>query len=585
MIRLFIAVVILLPLGAIAATWWPETTTNSMSWSNTVGVVGGIPSVTTISTTLSAGSSAATINSALSACASNQVVKLSEGTYNLSAVIILAKDGVVLRGSGSNTVLVSQGGGSSAIYLGGSQTITADASISSGATYGSTSIVVSSSANLNVGGQIFFRANGATNLDWKLSGSAPPITTRGHAARVLTISGTTITFWPPCEYNFMTTEAGAGSPTVWRIPFNDTYRRIGLEDLTLVLDDAASSTDGIYVVSAYDSWVSGVTTVRPANRHYQFVYDVNCTARSNWLADIQGHAANTLGLGIEESTSFCLFEDNILQACNVVCENGYQVGNVVAYNFVTDAYQTSGGSPSQYAGIWLGHSFHTYKFLAEGNFANTVLFTDGQHGSGSHNLAFRNFLHGWSPVARETNGNCVMAARWGEYNQAFWNVLGTSNYPGGMSYQPTNSGSANGAIYFLGYYSSGNATITNAAPPVFLPNPGDNPQFVMDTKTTNHFVRHHNFDHNTFTTIDDGVSSTDGPASLYLQLKPAWMGSLPWPLIGPDVSIASEGATNSARVEITNPARERFYGRSVFTVSGTTPSRTGTGRAMKGRSR
>ena len=55
--------------------------------------------MSTIYTTLSAGSTAAQINSAIASCPSNQVVKLGPGTFNIGSFIDL-KSGVVLRGSG-----------------------------------------------------------------------------------------------------------------------------------------------------------------------------------------------------------------------------------------------------------------------------------------------------------------------------------------------------------------------------------------------------------------------------------------------------------------------------------------------------
>src|SRR5437016_8298097 len=56
------------------------------------GVVGGIPSGswTQCGTTVPAGSSAGTINSAIAACGTDQYVLLAPGTYNLSAAITFA---------------------------------------------------------------------------------------------------------------------------------------------------------------------------------------------------------------------------------------------------------------------------------------------------------------------------------------------------------------------------------------------------------------------------------------------------------------------------------------------------------------
>src|SRR5581483_6427582 len=90
-----------------------------IDWSG-AGVPGGIPTRTTICATLGTPGQAATfaqsvtaaqINSAISACAANQVVKLSAGTYSLSSGITISKDNVTLRGEGADKTIVKFSGG------------------------------------------------------------------------------------------------------------------------------------------------------------------------------------------------------------------------------------------------------------------------------------------------------------------------------------------------------------------------------------------------------------------------------------------------------------------------------------------
>src|SRR6516164_5818300 len=65
----------------------PILASRQVDWSQS-GIVGGIPSVTTVYTTIAAGASAATINSAIASCPSNQVVKLGPGVFNLSGGLV-----------------------------------------------------------------------------------------------------------------------------------------------------------------------------------------------------------------------------------------------------------------------------------------------------------------------------------------------------------------------------------------------------------------------------------------------------------------------------------------------------------------
>ena len=70
-------------------------------WTYT-GVPGGIPKRTAICATLNPGATAASINSAISAC-NNGVVYLNAGTYRSVDTIILNKSNVTLRGAGAGS--------------------------------------------------------------------------------------------------------------------------------------------------------------------------------------------------------------------------------------------------------------------------------------------------------------------------------------------------------------------------------------------------------------------------------------------------------------------------------------------------
>ena len=80
-------------------------TDRRIDWTYT-GIPGGIPNRTTIYTTLSPGATAAQINTAISACPSDQVVLLSAGTYNISGMINL-KSNRTLRGAGANQTIIN----------------------------------------------------------------------------------------------------------------------------------------------------------------------------------------------------------------------------------------------------------------------------------------------------------------------------------------------------------------------------------------------------------------------------------------------------------------------------------------------
>src|SRR3954466_12165616 len=91
----------------------------TIDWSQ-AGVPDGIPRRTTICATLNPGATAAQINGAIASCPSGQVVKLSAGTFNLSAGIVFNnKSNVTLRGAGPDQTFLVFTAGNACGGLGG----------------------------------------------------------------------------------------------------------------------------------------------------------------------------------------------------------------------------------------------------------------------------------------------------------------------------------------------------------------------------------------------------------------------------------------------------------------------------------
>src|SRR5439155_8194562 len=100
--ELLILSALIVGFGAYAEAQTVISPSRMIDWSN-AGVPGGIPTRATICATLNAGATATSINNAIAACPSGQVVFLNAGTYNLSTGIIFnAKNNVTLRGAGPN---------------------------------------------------------------------------------------------------------------------------------------------------------------------------------------------------------------------------------------------------------------------------------------------------------------------------------------------------------------------------------------------------------------------------------------------------------------------------------------------------
>ena len=150
------------------------------------------------------------MNSALSKCPSGDVVLLSAGTYYVSSNISVPSN-VVLRGAGANvTVLDAHGTSGAVVTLGGSgsPSMSNSVSITSGATAGSNTIVVSSAAGISVGSYLLVTElnnpayfvvdtgseGSCTWCDGSLGWNGSRV--RGQIVEVQSVSGTTIGISP-----------------------------------------------------------------------------------------------------------------------------------------------------------------------------------------------------------------------------------------------------------------------------------------------------------------------------------------------------------------------------------------------------
>ena len=127
----------------------------SVAWQGNAGVLGDIPTRTTIYTTLSpsGGNDTSAIQTAINNCPSGQVVKLNAGTFNVSSAIQL-KSGITLRGAGMGSTIIMGASGMSSGYVlgvGTSSGLGTSVNLSSTASKGSTTITTSTAHGWSVG--------------------------------------------------------------------------------------------------------------------------------------------------------------------------------------------------------------------------------------------------------------------------------------------------------------------------------------------------------------------------------------------------------------------------------------------------
>jgi hypothetical protein len=164
----------------------------------------------------------------------------------------------------------------------------------------------------------------------------------------------------------------------------------------------------------------------------------------------------------------------------------------------------------------------------------------------SHTTYFRNHFSGKHVEAKRNFMNTKLfdLCRFSYYQNVVGNVLGTPDWPRSTIGRYEMIGmpgyTEQTCVYRLGYPNMGNNGYSATNPPSNADDGG------LDPKVKTTLLRWGNFDYQNnaarweSSEIPSGVTAPAThtlPASFYLAAKPAWWNNLPWPPIGPDVSL------------------------------------------------
>lgn len=442
--------------------------TNYRDWQHSAGVIGGIPSAgwSQCGSTISPYTgTAATINSAISACAGlNEYVLLGPGTFTISTAINWGnKSGVVLRGSGATSTFIVFGSGASVNCGENTALICANSSSgvfpgtggftlvnwTAGFSQGGTTVTVASTSGVVAGSTLVvltqcntgLSGNGSTtpgcgtgtevdNGGYYDSGAqcvasgincssgssqSGPDTGQGVANRfqmeVHTItnvnSGTGVLTLG--ESLIHPNWASGSSPQVYFIGTSGgpAISNDGLENLSI--DGTASSGFyGISFFSAYNVWVQGVRFVNPAGAPISMFQGTHFTFQNNYMFEEHGSDDFTISIG---STSDGLIQNNIFHQHNAgVVEEGPDSGTVIAYNYGVGMcnylYSGSACRSDNLTNTFRPHANGDDYELYEGNVAPDY-YADGTHGTHLSQTLFRNFFAGWEScgISNTLGGN------------------------------------------------------------------------------------------------------------------------------------------------------------------------------------
>lgn len=566
----------LLPVLALAD---PVPATNRIDWSVYAGVEGGIPYRVAASNPLPATATAEDINNALTACASNGVVQLTNGTYTLTEPITIPSF-KTLRGVGSNTIIIGPGSFRDGVIrteiIGNFGTQVTN-TLHSGYTKGSSNITTLGSPTYLAVGTIV-NVNEATdhtfNSDVGYEAEEPQteysesatnaagaivdtsayfyndndaqggFKLRGQFVRVTAIAnGTNLTIWPPLFSSY----TAARGPEITYNQTNSTglnmARGVGIEDLTIT----NSSGDGGCVAWNYaqDCWVSncwmhysgstggaGVQswhcfriTIQHCwfERHGAVAYEDLDSTAIYWI----GPAGNTLVL------------DNIFKRpVHTWCFNGRGGGHALAYNYTT--LNTNWGTAGT-ADI-MPHGGQAEYVLIEGNQCGRIFFDSIHAGSAHYAVYLRNRVRGPNQLGI-TYGTGYMwmdVSNW--WSSMIGNVCGTTNLRSytntyGWTWEKESPGDASDypGFYGLRWACSGynahttesNANTEGHSMTRWTSTVGANYDYMQES---NH--------------LDDAAGDTNIASSYLFTSKPSWFGFLRWPPVDPWLPDYSASVTN-----------------------------------------
>lgn len=461
-----------LPWGLQAQHLWSNVIAPSraIDWTS-AGVVGGIPSGswpsctsaqagTTVPIpaygTAAAPGSPATINSAITACAtanpSGSVLQLAAGTFYLSPTINFGtSSNVALRGQGANQttiwpiepidgcggqwgIICVQGGNAyvqynspgteqnvcdwTSGYAPGSTTITL-------ANCGTTPPGVGSLSNLKIGSLLVLdqlseqtdtgtiwnctavNVCSAEGSNYRADGTCSPstwcerdqeqvveVTNCTNTAGVCT-SSANLTISPPI---YMPNWSSAKLPQAWYA--NYYLQNDGIENLTVttgdtggVLSSNGTHTPSIVLYDCLNCWVKGVGSWWADRDHVLLDQCEHCEVRDSYLFQNEGHY--TQSYAIETYTSGDVrIENNICQGITDSCPTNTfgGEGTVVTYNYAPRTNYTPTNQYMQNA-IFLHNAGDAFN-LYEGNIGNGFN-SDDVHGTHHFHTIFRNLMTGW----------------------------------------------------------------------------------------------------------------------------------------------------------------------------------------------
>jgi len=325
----------------------------------------------------------------------------------------------------------------------------------------------------------------------------------------------------------------------------------GVENLAISTANSGVE-ESIGLFNASNSWVSGVAFITTPRAGVWIIQGAHNTVQNNYTYSTQSKAS--LGYGVEvDLTSDDLTVNNIMQQTVSPIMGGSHFGNVFAYNYQINDYETQCSS-CMYLST-LAHDAAAEYNLWEGNHASGVDM-DAVHGTSGLNTLFRNVFTGYE-LGKSGYTVAIEIDPYNRYENVVGNVIGT---PGRTTTYSISDPSGNGGVYSIGQ-AHGDVGFDSVVGQTLLrwanydsvsgatrfcgtsSNTGWNTTCGGASEVPTGISSYAN---SVPTLGDTGIGQPPMPASFIYAAAPLWWpAAKQWPAIGPDVTNGNLGQCTS----------------------------------------
>jgi hypothetical protein len=544
------------------------------TWNPGLNAVGGIPNRTIIYQTLTprGGSldDTAAIQWALDTCPRDQVVKLSPGTFNINGGgLHFGRSDCTLRGSGTGTLGSGDGGtrlikadrekvpNFPVLIVGNASEFSSSINLATDAVKGTTSLTLVGKPAIEVGEIVLI--DQVTDKDprvwWGPSHNPPGGGSRRWFSRqdrsltqmmeVTAVDGNTITFSTPFHITFKAQYAAQLSRYA-----RPAVQRVGVEDLYVYGGMGGDYHGNVSVVFCAYCWIKNIEAHWSVGTSVGFYGTFRSVLRDSYIHETPDPNPGGAGylVGLNWGASDNLVENNVMWNANkTIVMRATGGGNVVAYNYMDDAYGSTYPNMPE-AGLNAGHYTTPHMELLEGNYSHNYK-GDSFWGNSIYITVFRNQLsglraarpplntynHGVYPYMDLQGRTAVDIQAHSDYTNLVGNVLGFQGQAL-LSYNHSGYSYAQREWSYErlgGFPKSGEVTMWTIGA-----QQAGGWMWVPTTYQTQ--LRDGNWDWVTRSQRWHGIGGAVGagtpraiPDSLYLTAKPPFFGSNPWPWVDP----------------------------------------------------